>query len=194
MEVERYGEIKVLALVNEQWEPRTLENVLCVPKVKKNLYSIGTATNKNLKVVFKENKLEIFRLLAVGIKQVNYCYKMLFKIVRNCRANVSVSNPVMLWHERLGHVNFQTLKKMIDSKQLPGMTTGSVDGLFYEACQHGKLARLPFNKTVKERISKPAEVIHMDVCGKMTHSSIGGALTLCYLRMTVLHIESHSIF
>jgi len=65
--------------------------------------------------------------------------------------------------------------KGIDSKQLPGVTTGSVDGLFCEACQHGKLARLPFKKTVKERISKPEQVIHMDVCGKMTHSSIGRA-------------------
>jgi len=70
MEVEGYGEIKVLALINGQWEPRTLENILYVSKLKKYLYSIGTATNKNLKVVFKENKLEIFsnRLLAVGIK------------------------------------------------------------------------------------------------------------------------------
>jgi len=100
---------------------------------------------------------------------------MLFKTIRNCQVNISASNPVMLWHERLGHVNFQTLKKMIDSKQLPGITIGSVDGLFCEACQHGKLARLPFKKVVKERISKPGEVIHMDVCGKMTHSSIGGA-------------------
>jgi len=102
MEVEGYGEIKVLVLVNGQWEPRILENVLYVPKLKKNLYSIGTATNKNLKVVFKENKLEIYgnRVLAVGIKQANYCYKMLFRTVRNFQANVLASNSVMLWHER----------------------------------------------------------------------------------------------
>ncbi|KYM94582.1 hypothetical protein ALC62_14784, partial [Cyphomyrmex costatus] len=99
------------------------------------------ATNKGLKVTFKRNKLEIYsnRLLAIGIKQENSCYKMLFKTIENSQACISTNEPAMLWHERLAHVNFQTLKKMIENQQLPGVTTRSVDGLFCEACQHGRL-------------------------------------------------------
>lgn len=47
IEVEGHGTIEILALVKGEWEPRTLENVLYVPKLKKNLFSIGTTTNKN---------------------------------------------------------------------------------------------------------------------------------------------------
>lgn len=52
-------------------------------------------------------------LLATGIKLTNQCYKMLFKMP-NAQANASTTNSIMLWHERLGHVNFKTLKKMAD--------------------------------------------------------------------------------
>lgn len=177
IEVEGHGTIEILALVKGEWEPRTLENVLYVPKLKKNLFSIGTTTNKNLKVIFQGDKMEIHgtRLLATGIKQANQCYKMLFKPTNNLQANVSTTSSIMLWHERLGHVNFQTLKKMAENNLLPGVKTKIIDELFCEACQNGKLHRSPFQKISKERISKPGEVIHMDVCGKMTHPSIGGA-------------------
>jgi len=177
IEVEGHGTIEVLALVKGQWEPRTVEDVLYVPKLKKNLFSVGATTNKNLKVVFKDNKMEVYgkRLLAVGIKQTNQCYKMLFKTASKPQANVSTTDSIMLWHERLGHVNFKTLKEMVGNGLLSGIKTKSIDGLFCEACQNGKIHRSPFQKISKERTSKPGEVIHMDVCGKMTHSSIGGS-------------------
>lgn len=52
IKVEGYGSIEVSALVNGEWEPQTIENVLYVPKLRKNLFSIGAATSKNLKVIF----------------------------------------------------------------------------------------------------------------------------------------------
>lgn len=58
IEVESYGTIEILALIHGKWEPRTLENVLYVPKLK-NLFSIGAATSKNLKVIFNKDRLEI---------------------------------------------------------------------------------------------------------------------------------------
>lgn len=81
IEVEGYGSIEVSALVNGEWEPRTIENVLYVPKLSKNLFSVGATTSKNLKVIFLNDKMEIYsnRLVTVGIKQSNQCYKMLFK-------------------------------------------------------------------------------------------------------------------
>jgi len=176
MEIEGYGTIEILALVHGKWVSRTLENVLYVPKLKKNLFSIGAATSKSLKVIFDEEKLEIYgnRLLATGIKQTNKCYKMLFKMP-NAQANISTSDFTMLWHERLGHVNFKTLKKMADDGLLSNTTININNEVFCEACQHEKLSRLPFKKNIQERASRPGEAVHMDICGKMSHPSIGGA-------------------
>jgi len=134
-------------------------------------------TSKNLKVIFDNKKMEVYsdRLLVTGIKQSNQCYKIFFKTVTNDQANVSMLNTIMLWHERMGHVNFRTLKEMADSGRLPGLQTKNLDGLFCEACQYGKLHRLPFQKNPKSRAQEPGEFIHMDLCDKMTHPSIGGA-------------------
>lgn len=84
IEVEGYSTIKILVLIHGKWEPRTLKYILYVPKLRKNVFSIGAATNKDLKTIFNKGKMDIYgnRLLATGLKQINQCYKMLFKITR----------------------------------------------------------------------------------------------------------------
>lgn len=51
----------------------------------------------------------------------------------------------------------------------------TTDEIFCKVCQHGKLNRPPFKRNIQERALRPGEVVHMDICGKMTHSPIGGS-------------------
>jgi len=48
------------------------------------------------------------------------------------------------------------------------------EDLFSEACQYDKQHRLPFKSSSREK-SGPGELIHSDVCGKMSQESVGGA-------------------
>jgi hypothetical protein len=71
-----------------------------------------------------------------------------------------------IWHNRIGHVNFQHLKLM--EKQnlvggLPKCRTKEVMSEIYEACQLGKQARHPFLDQTTRVSSKPLEMIHSDV-------------------------------
>lgn len=178
LRVEGRGSICVQALVNGKWEPRTLVDVLFVPELKKNLMSIGALTSKNFKAVFDSDKLEIHasQVIAVGVRKKNQCYKMIFKTEINQEvANVTVGDSAKLWHERMGHISFHTLKEMADSGLIPGLKINNLDGLFCEMCQFGKLHRRPFKTNLQERAAKPGDSIHMDLCGKMTHSSVSGA-------------------
>lgn len=177
VKVEGIGTIKVLAKVNGQWEPRTLEDTYYIPGLRKNLFSIGAVTSKNMKVFFNNKKMEVYndRLLVTGIKQNNQCYKILFKTVVVDQANVSTLNTIMLWHKRMGHINFRTLKEMADNGRIPGLQIKNLDELFCEKCQYGKMHRLPFHRNLKLRAQKPGEFVHVDLCGKISHSSIGGA-------------------
>lgn len=70
VQVKGIGTIKILSRVNGQWEPRTLEDTYYVSGLRKNLFSIGAATSKNLKVTFDDKKMEVYsdRLLATGMK------------------------------------------------------------------------------------------------------------------------------
>lgn len=133
------GVENVKALV--KWQPRTLQDTLYVPKLKKNLFSVGAAANKNLKIPFDNNKIEVCidtGLVASGVKSENQCYKMLLSMERNQQTNYASSESVLLWHQRLGHVSFETLKKIADSGLIP-LKLSNADQFFCESCQYGKL-------------------------------------------------------
>lgn len=138
IEVEGYGDIEVLALVNGEWEPRTIKNVLYVPKLRRNLFSVRAATSSNLKVIFCKDEIKIYsnRLVATGIKQSNQYYRMLFKMAIKSEANVSTTNSAILWHERHDHINFQALKRMANQELFPVIQISTIEELFCEACQY----------------------------------------------------------
>jgi len=177
VQAEGIGSVEVLALVNGQWEPRTLENTLYVPKLKKNLFSVGAATSKQFEVIFDDSKIEVRnqKIIATGIKMANQCYKMLFKEKGIEQANAATEATVKLWHERLGHPGVNSFKEMANQGLIPGVKSSNIDNLFCESCQSGKIHRLPSHANLNARASKPGEVIHSDVCGKMPVTSLGGA-------------------
>ena len=45
---------------------------------------------------------------------------------------------------------------------------------FCEGCAMGKQHRCPYPKGISYRAKEPFELIHSDVCGPMSESSIGG--------------------
>lgn len=177
VQAEGIGSVKVLALVNGQWEPRTLENTLYVPKLKKNLFSVGAVTSKQFKVTFDDSKIEVRnqKIIATGIKMANQCYKMLFKGKEVEQANAATEEIVKLWHERLGHPGINSFKEMAGQGLIPGIKSSNIDKHFCESCQSGKIHRLPFHANLNTRANKPGEVIHSDICGKMPITSLGGA-------------------
>lgn len=175
---EGIGSISVKALVNGELEQCVLENTLYVPNLKKNLFSVGAATSKNLKVTFDNRQIEIFnrsKLVATGAKMSNQCYQMFFKLTKMEQANFASSSSAVLWHERLGHVNFDTLRNMADKGLIPNLKLTDSDKFFCELCQLGKMHRKSFTSNSQLRTTKPGEVIHTDLCGKMPQSSIGGS-------------------
>ena len=58
-----------------------------------------------------------------------------------------------------------------------------------EACALGKMHKLPSLKQSMNRVIKPLELIHTDLCGPMNVDSIGGRLTFTddYSRYITLH-------
>jgi len=55
------GTVHIKRLVKNQWCDGRLENVLYVPSVDKNLFSLGMSMNKNFRVVFKQDSVYFFR-------------------------------------------------------------------------------------------------------------------------------------
>jgi hypothetical protein len=137
-------------------------------------------TTRGLKVLFKGDYVNIHgdnELLAFGVKQENEIYRMVFR-VKNARSNIQANastSDLRVWHERLGHLNFRTLREMVNKNPVNGVQLSEKYDVFCEPCQIGKSQRKVFNKVRERAATKPGEVFHTDVCGPMSVESLGGA-------------------
>ena len=174
------GTVLIDRLVNGKWCEARIENVLYVPKIRKNLFSVGVCTEKGFDVLFKGKLVTINRdgeVFGVGVQQDNQIYRMLFKVKKPSvarEANVSTVN-LRVWHERMGHVNNKVLREMTQKGLIRGVKLADINNFFCESCAFGKAHRLPFKKNETKRNTKPGEYIHSDVCGPFSTESIGGA-------------------
>ena len=73
-----------------------------------------------------------------------------------------------VWHQRLGHVGPQQLRRIAEKKLVSGLELLGKVPERHEcaACLEGKMHNLPFGKA-KGRATKPFERIHMDLMGKV---------------------------
>lgn len=177
------GTVNIKKLINGQWSKARIENVLHVPQIKKNLFSVGASAKKGFCTIFNEQTV-IFKkdksVQAVGYKQSNDIYRLLFKVITRAthfceEANISATN-LQTWHERLGHINVKTLKQAVENTAVQGIKLSSEEQFFCEPCQFGKGHRLKFNKNKsQENHWTPGELIHSDICGPFSETSIGGS-------------------
>ncbi len=85
-----------------------------------------------------------------------------------------LNEGVMLWHQRLGHLNMASLTKL--EKMVNGMNLKEVPlHHVWEDCIEGKQQRTSFPKDEATRASKVLELVHSDVCRPMKTTSRGGA-------------------
>ena len=75
-----------------------------------------------------------------------------------------------LWHGRLGHVNYDTLRKLINLNHIP---TFQIDAKHKcETCVETKLTRSSFQNI--ERHTEPLDLIHSDICDLKLVQTRGG--------------------
>ena len=170
------GTAHVKKLIDGEWEDARIENVLLVPKLKNNLFSVGVCTSRGLRAIFQENEVSIYHeqtMVARGMKQQNELFRML---ITTCpvsqEANVATAD-LKRWHERLGHACKDTVKKMLDKDMAKGLMVSGRSDFFCEACQIGKSHRLPFYNQEPDKVTRqPGEFFYSDVCGPMQTESL----------------------
>jgi len=97
--------------------------VLLVPEIQKNLFSVGACAKKGYLVLFEEQKVVLkkdHQVQAIGYKQANDFYRLMFKVTSNKKINdklneANLSATLQVWHERLGHINISMLKNVVKS-------------------------------------------------------------------------------
>ena len=184
------GTYHVKAAVDDHTQNLSLQEVLYLPELEKNLLSVHAMVRRGATVTFKDDKCKISRnskILAMGeIQGKLYTLKIAKEHV-----NIAKQQPETdhyLWHCRFGHLGMNNVNKLIEENMVNGMdgVSNKNDNQFCEACTKGKQHRCPYPKSADYRASEPFELVHSDVCGPMPVPSFGGS------RYFVTFIDNYS--
>lgn len=139
----------------------------------------------NLKVLFTRDE----EIVLTGERKENTLYQLNLKpeiqqnqieaahLSLDTALNADLRSSIAVWHERLGHIGYHTLKKMIQQDLVIGLNiSGELDipTTLCAGCELGKFTRSPL-KIGRNRASRIGELIHSDVWGPIATPSLGGA-------------------
>ena len=139
----------------------TLHNVHHVPDIRRNLVSGALLVQHGYKLIFESYKVVITRgvkfigkgFLSDGLFKLNVSTPVSDKCVMNVEC-------FSTWHQRLGDVNFYSIKKLMNLNMIPKSDIAHQNTC--EICVEAKMTRKSF-KTI-DRDSNLLELIHSDVC------------------------------
>ncbi len=184
------GQIRAIFSVNSKAYTSTMSNVLFVPKLAKNLFSVGAVVNAKKTVTFGTFGCKILNqaneVVAEGVKKgkLGKLYQLLCKVLppdsnaNSHTAMISGPAPLNLWHQRLGHPAPSTAQAMIKDNLATGMRQSASDSKCEQPCEGcvlGKMARQPFPKESATRAVGILDLIHSDIWGPMKTASLKGA-------------------
>ncbi|PRQ54204.1 putative GAG-pre-integrase domain-containing protein [Rosa chinensis] len=91
-----------------------------------------------------------------------------------CMKVKTTSDILELWHQRLGHINFQDLVKLSSKEGVRGLPklSGQTD-IVCEGCKLGKQIRSSHRVINEITTSQPLDLMHMDLVGPIQKESIG---------------------
>ena len=166
-----------ISLKNHDGSTRVLTDVRYIPKLEKNLISLGTLESKGFTIIMQNGILKVVsRALVVmkGIRRNNlYLYQGNTSV--GTTATVSevekVAEMSRSWHMRLGHAGEKSLQTLAMQGLLKGVKTCKMD--FYEQCVMGKKTRVKFGTTI-HNTEGILDYIHTDVWGPTKTASLGG--------------------
>eukprot|EP00253_Pinus_taeda_P019494 PITA_19494 len=164
LKVQGYGVICV-NLPNGQ--KKQIHNVMYVPDIKKNLISVSTITDQDLKVEFVKSQCVVkdvqdqYKIIATGTK-VGGLYKL--DVTRKSHQGLASTtmSTVDLWHQRYGHLNHKDLLLLQKNTMVEGLPILKNDHVECEACVLGKQHREEFPLHKEKRQREILELIHTD--------------------------------
>ncbi|CAL1672269.1 unnamed protein product [Lasius platythorax] len=192
------GEIQFEARVADKITKYTMADVLYVPDISRNLFSLGAAAAKGAEYSGKQDVLKIYskgKLAIFGKKFKHGLYSLDIRAVKSAESNIAQSKavPLQVWHERLGHANYKSILELAKGEAVVGLkcsdlkTSGQHDNKFCEACIFGKQHKIPYKES-ENRAGAPAELIHFNVVGPMSTASLGGSTVMA------VFVDDHSGF
>ncbi|GJV45584.1 retrovirus-related pol polyprotein from transposon TNT 1-94 [Tanacetum coccineum] len=158
----------------------TISRVYYIEGLGHNLFSVGQFYDADLEVAFRKNTCFIHNLEGVdllsGSRDTNLYTISLDDMLKTsliCLLSKASKTKSWLWHRRLSHLNFGTLKKLAKD----GLARGIPRLKFQKdhlcsACALGKSKKSSYQPKSEDTNQEKLYLLHMDLCGPMRVASI----------------------
>ncbi|GJW96594.1 zinc finger, CCHC-type containing protein [Tanacetum coccineum] len=157
---------------------RIISHVYYIPDLKSNLLSLGQFTEIGCKVVMEDDELRLYdmdnQIFMKITRQKNRLYKANLRIGTPVCLLANLKEDTWLWHARLGHLNFESLKSMAQRDLVHGIPAIKHTTQICDVCLIGKHSRAPFPKKAKARSTSPLDLVYGDLCGPITPPTPSG--------------------
>ncbi|GJT10189.1 retrovirus-related pol polyprotein from transposon TNT 1-94 [Tanacetum coccineum] len=163
------------------------EDVYFFNELKFNLFSVSQMCDKKNYVFFIDTECLVLSpnfklpdesqiLLKIPRKDNMYSFDMkniVPKETLTCLVEKATSDESMLWHRRLGHINFKNINKLVKDNLVRGLPTKYFENdQTCVACLKGKQHKAFCKSKVLNPITKPLFMLHMDPFGLTFMSSL----------------------
>nr|GEY22729.1 zinc finger, CCHC-type [Tanacetum cinerariifolium] len=156
----------------EDEKQRIISHVYYIPDLKSNLLSLGQFTKIGCKVVKEDDELRLYdmdnKIFVKVTRQRNRLYKANLRIGTPVCLLANLKEDTWLWHARLGHLNFESLKSMTQRDLVHGLPAIKHTTKVCDVCLIGNHSRAPFRKKAKARSTSPLDLVYGDLCGPIT--------------------------
>ena len=166
------------------WHPVEFSDVLYVPDLRSNLFSVlHLSLRKDFTITIEHDLMDFQRdgntyfVAKVNSSTIAYLQGTTIPIPETANLSSSTTLPMdlELWHRRLCHPSFPVLRKMIRENLVTGLkiTSPSKPDPICEPCLAGKMVADPFPSS-SHQSTKLLELIHSDVHGPIRVASHSG--------------------
>ncbi|RVW14603.1 Retrovirus-related Pol polyprotein from transposon RE1 [Vitis vinifera] len=153
---------------------KIVTNVLYIPDLDQNLLSVAQMLRNGYAVSFKENFCfisDVHGTKIAKIKMNGNSFYLKLDLVEGHVFSAKIDESVV-WHKRYGHFNLKSLRFMQEAGMVEDMPEISVNAQTCESCELGKQQRQPFPQNMSKRATHKLELIHSDICGPMSTTSL----------------------
>ena len=181
--VDTYGDVILERSISPDIK-LVMKDVLYSPKNAFNLLSVSAAAANGVEFVFTADRCLAYKdgeLILGATKHSNGLYKLLSPPVYprqpvgdyTLATTQTNDKDPLLWHRRLGHIGYSSLKRLVESGMVKGLPLSAEDidkaKEICDTCMKTKSTRQPF-KPSESKTDATLDLIHMDLCGPLEES------------------------
>ncbi|GJT15482.1 retrovirus-related pol polyprotein from transposon TNT 1-94 [Tanacetum coccineum] len=172
----------IISFGDLQWGNILITRVYFVEGLGHNLFSVGQFCDSDLEVAFRRNTCFIRNLEGVDLLKGNRTTN-LYTINLLDMASASpiflmaraTSTKSWLWHQRLSHLNFDTINDLARNDLVTGLPKFKYHKVHLcPSCEQGKSKRASHPPKHVPNSKQRLHLLHMDLCGPMRIASING--------------------